>query len=78
MSTESSVYLGFIDGAIHCTCNLDSATWVIYSPEGQLLSLGGISLRPSTNNVVEYNAFIEILHDVISHGVFSLEVHLES
>jgi ribonuclease HI len=54
------------------------STWVIYSPEGQLVSSGGICLGPSTNNVVEYSIIIEILRDTISHGVRSLEVHLDS
>ena len=45
---------------------------------GQELSLGGVCLRPSSNNVVEYSAVIELLRDSISHGVLSLEVHLDS
>jgi ribonuclease HI len=78
MSTESSVYLGFTDGASRHTQNLASVAWVIYSPEGQLVSSGGICLGPSTNNVVEYSIIIEILRDTISHGVHSLEVRLDS
>jgi ribonuclease HI len=78
MSTESSVYLGFTDGASHHTQNLASTAWVIYSPEGQLVSSGGICLGPSTNNVAEYSIIIEILRDAISHGVHSLEVLLDS
>ena len=35
-------------------------------------------LRPSSNNVVEYSAIIELLRDAISHGVLSLEVRLDS
>jgi hypothetical protein len=58
MSMESSVYLGFIDDAIHHTHNMVSTAWVIYSPKGQLVSSGGICLEPSMNNVVEYNAVI--------------------
>jgi ribonuclease HI len=52
--------------------------WVIYSPEGQLVSSGGICLGPSMNNVAEYSIIIDILRDAISHGVHSLEVHLDS
>jgi hypothetical protein len=55
-----------------------STAWVIYSPEGQLVSSGGIRLEPSMNNVVEYNVVIELLRDTISHGVQYLEVLLES
>jgi ribonuclease HI len=78
MSTDSSVYLGFTDVASHHTRNLAFSAWVVYSPKGSLVSLGGICLGPSTNNWVEYSAAIEILHDAISHGIRSLEVHLDS
>jgi ribonuclease HI len=75
---ESSVYLGFMDGASRHTRNMASAAWVIYSPEGQLVSSGGVRLEPSTNNVAEYSVIIELLCDAISHGVRSLEVLLDS
>jgi ribonuclease HI len=78
MSMKSSVYLGFTDGASHHTWNLDSAAWVVYSPEGLLVSSGGVCLGPSMNNVVEYSIVIELLCDAISHGIHSLEVHLDS
>jgi ribonuclease HI len=78
MSMESLVYLGFADRASHHTWNLASATWVVYSPEGLLVSSGGVCLGPSMNNVAEYSVVIELLHDVISHGILSLEVHLDS
>ena len=35
-------------------------------------------LRPSSNNVAEYDAVIELLRDAISHGILSLDVHLDS
>jgi ribonuclease HI len=78
MSTESLVYLRFTDGSIHHTQNLASATWVIYSPEALLVSLGGVCLGPSMNNVAEYSIVIELLRDAISHGIHSLEVLLDS
>ena len=78
MSMESSVYIGFTDGASRHTQNSTSAAWVIYTPTGQVLSSGGVCLRPSSNNVVEYSVVIELLHDSISHGVHSLEVCLNS
>ena len=74
---ESSTYIGFADGAIHHTQHLASAAWVIYTPMGQVLSSGGICLRPSSNNVFEYSSIIELLQDAISHGVLSLEVRLD-
>ena len=45
---------------------------------GQVLSSGGVCLQPSSNNVAEYSAVIELLRDAISHGVLSLEVRLDS
>ena len=65
MSMESSVCIGFVDGASLHTQNSASAAWVIYTPTGQVLSSGGVCLRPSSNNVVEYSAMIEFLRDVI-------------
>ena len=51
---------------------------MIYTPTGQVLSSGGVCLQPSSNNVAEYSAVIELLWDAISHGVLSLEVCLDS
>ena len=78
MSMESSTYVGFADGASRHTQHLASTAWVIYTPMGHVLSLGGVCLRPSSNNVVEYSVVIELLRDAILHGILSLEVHLDS
>ena len=78
MSMESSTYIGFADGSSHHTQHSSSAAWVIYTPMGQVLSSGGVCLRPSSNNVAEYNVIIELLRDAILHGVLSHEVHLDS
>jgi ribonuclease HI len=78
MSMKSSVYLGYADGANRHTQNLASTAWVIYSPEGLLVSLGGVFLGPSMNNLAKYRVVIEILRDAISHGIISLEVFLDS
>ena len=77
MLMESSVYIGFADGASCHTKNSASASWVIYTPAGQVLSLGGVCLHPSSNNVVEYSVVIDLLCDAISHGVLTLEVCLD-
>ena len=77
MSMESSTYIGLADGASRHTQHSASAAWVIYTLMGQVLSLGGVCLRPSSNNVPEYNAIIELLRDAISHGILSLEVRLD-
>ena len=44
---------------------LPSTVWVIYALEGRLVSLGGIFLRPSSNNVAKYSVMIELLRDAI-------------
>ena len=75
---ESSVYIGFADDASRHTQNSTSVAWVIYTPMGQVFSLGGVCLWPSSNNVAEYSAIIELLRDSISHGVHSIEVRLDS
>ena len=75
---ESSTYIGLAYGASHHTQHLASAAWVIYTPTGKILSSRGVCLRPSSNNVAEYSAIIKLLRDAISHGVLSLEVHLDS
>ena len=67
-----------MDGASRHTQHSASAAWVIYTPTGQVLSSGGVCLRPSSNNVVEYSVVIKLLRDAISHGVLSLEVNLDS
>ena len=66
---SSEMYIGFTDGAIHHTCNLASATWVIYSPLGQLVAMGGACLGPASNNIAEYRAVIELLWDALSRGI---------
>ena len=74
---ESFVYIGFIDGASCHTQNSALPAWVIYIPTGQVLSSRGVCLWPSSNNVAKYSAVIELLCDFISHGVLSLELHLD-
>ena len=78
MSMESSTFIGFMNDVSHHTQHSTSIAWVIYTPMGHALSLGGICLQPSSNNVAEYSAIIELLRDAISHGILSLEVYLDS
>ena len=78
MSKKYSVYVGFTNGAIRHTQNSSSIAWVIYTPMGQVLSSRGVCLRSSSNDISEYSAVIELLDDVISHGIRSLEVNLDS
>jgi ribonuclease HI len=72
------VLFGFTDSTSRHTRGLASIAWVIFTPGGQLLSSRGICLGDATNNVVEYNAVIELLHDALSHGISHLRVYLNA
>ena len=78
MSSESEVFIGYVDGASRHTQRLASAAWVIFTPQGQLLSSGGICLGDTTNNVAEYSAVIELLRDALSLGISRLRVYLDA
>jgi ribonuclease HI len=78
MSSESEVFVGYADGASQHTWSLASTTWVIFTPQGQLLSSGGICLGDTTNNVTKYNVVIELLRDTLSFGISHLRVYLDA
>jgi ribonuclease HI len=78
MSESSLPYIGFADGASCSTQNLASATWAIYAPTNELISLRGVCLGCATNNIAEYSAVIELLVDAISLGIRHLVMRLES
>ena len=78
MLSESEVFVGFEDDANWHTKRLSSAAWVIFTPQGQLLSSGGICLGDATKNVAEYNTVLEFLHDSLSHGISHLWVYLDT
>ena len=77
MSTPLQTYIGFADGACRSTQNISSAAWVIYSPSDELVSMHGVSLGQTTNNIAEYSAVIELLSESISFGIRSLIVRLD-
>ena len=74
MSAFSLPYIGFVDGASRSTKNIMSATWEIYAPTDELISLHGIFLGRATNNIMEYSVFIELLTETISLGICHLIV----
>jgi ribonuclease HI len=78
MSSEFEVFIGYTDGASRHTRRLASIAWVIFTPQGQLLSSRGICLGDTTNNVVEYSAVIELLRDSLSLGISLLRVYLDA
>jgi ribonuclease HI len=78
MSSDSEVFVGYADGASSHTWRLASAAWVIFTPQGQLLSSGGICLGDTTNNVTEYSAVVELVRDAFSLGISHLQVYLDT
>jgi ribonuclease HI len=78
MSSDYEVFVGYADGASWHTRRLASAAWVIFTPQGQLLSSGGICLGDTTNNVAEYSEVIEFLRDTLSLGISHLRVYLDA
>ena len=62
-------YVGFVDGASHCTRSFSLAAWVIYNPAGELINLQGIFLGQTTNNVAEYSVVVELLTKVVNLGI---------
>ena len=75
---SSSHYVDFADGACRSTQNLSSTTWVLYDPNGELITLQGIYLGWTTNHIVEYSAFIELLLEAVALGIRDLVVKLDS
>lgn len=78
MSTSIEQYISYANGASHCTQNLSSATWAIFAPNGELVSMQGICIGHSTNNIFEYSAVLELLSDAISHGICHIVIRLDS
>jgi hypothetical protein len=66
------VFVRFVDSASRHTRKLDSIAWVIFTPQGQLLSSGGICLGDATNNVFKYSTVLDLLHDTLLHGISHL------
>ena len=78
MSTPLQTYIGFANGACCSTRNISSAAWVIYSPSDELVSMHGVSLSQTINNIAEYSAVVELLSGSISFGIPSSIVRLDS
>ena len=56
-------FYGFVDGACCHTLNLTSDDWVLYSLAFDLVISGSVCISLSTNNIVEYQAFIGLLNE---------------
>ena len=71
-------FYSFADGACRRTLNLSSAAWVLYSLAKDLVTSGAACIGPTTNNIVEYRAFIGILTEAASQDVCNLVVLMDS
>ena len=78
MSVSYLPYIGFVDASIRSTQNLASATWAIYAPTDELISLHGVCLGHATNNIVEYSPVIKLLTNIGSLRICHLIVWLDS
>ena len=78
MSTFLQTYIYFSHGTCRSTQNISSAAWVIYAPTNELVSIHGICLGQTTNNIAEYSVVIELLSDSISFGIQRLIIRLDS
>ena len=70
-------YIGFVDDTYNSTQNISSAAWVIYSPIDELVSIHGICLGQTANNIAEYSTVIELLFDAITFGIRRLIIRLD-
>ena len=71
-------FYGFADGACRHTLNIASASWVLYSPAHDLVSLGEICIGLATNNIAEYQAVIGLLTEASSQDIRNLVVFMDS
>ena len=70
------MFVGYVDSASRHTWRIASIAWVIFTPQGQLLSSRGICLGDTTNNIAKYSAIIELLRDAFSLGISHLQFYL--
>ena len=75
---QMTTFTGFVDGANHYTLILASATWILYSPTGDLVSSWGVCLGPSTKHLAEYHTVIGLLTKALSSDVREIRVYLDS
>ena len=71
-------FYGFANGACHHTLNLSSTAWILYSPAEDLVSSGAVCIGPATNNIVEYEAVIDLLTEAASQDVRDVVVLMDS
>jgi ribonuclease HI len=78
MHHPSTYHISYADGANHWTQNLALAAWALYTTSHVLLHSNGICLGLTTNNQVEYDAFIGLLAKASHRHIRQLSVLLDS
>ena len=78
LNGQMTTFIGFTDGTNRYTLNLASAASIFYSPSGDLVSLGGVCLGPSTNNTAKYHVVIGLLLEALDSDVREIRVCLDS
>ena len=77
INEQMTTYTSFTNGAHRYTLNLASATWVLYSLIGDLVSPGGTCLGPSTKNLIEYHTVIGLLTEALDNDVREIRVYFD-
>ena len=72
------IFYGLADGASLEALNLASTAWVLYSQANDSVSLGGVCLGPTTNNIIEYHVLIGLLTEAASRDIDHLVVFMDS
>jgi len=65
----TQTYIGFSDGASRSTQNLSYAIWLIYLARDEFVSINGVCLGQTMNNIAKYSVVIKQLFDNISFGI---------
>ena len=78
MISPPTYHIGYANGASHCTQNLTSAPWALYTPSHELLHSNSICLGSTTNNQAEYTIVIGLLADAQHHRIRHLSIFLDS
>ena len=78
MLSVPSIYIGYADATSHTSQNIASVAWVIFSSTNEFIGSGGLFLGLATNNVVEYEAVIDLLTQAYALGIYHLVVQLDS
>ena len=78
MEHTSNQCMGFRNGESRWSLNLNSATWVLYSPSHELIHIDGICVGIATNNQDEYDGVNGLLATSLQLGIHHLYVFLDS